>query len=924
MEKKRTVFVSYCRGTKNSSKQVDTVLECARTQLEIMMIIDRQFTVGGFFEDEIFRSIAEADGIILLLSKRALRSEWVLKEARLANKRSKEVGVRFLFIPIFLDINEKDLQKNAKWKRLGLHKRNALYIDNLDHLERKLPERLNQWADSINESQPTSRQVFLENLPHMGSSQLFGREDILSDLSKAWLEKSLAIVCLVAAGGIGKSAICRAWLERAKQEDYYGAERIFAWSFYSQGTTDRNVSASPFLQKALEWFGDERPQEGSDLARAKRLAKLMTVKTTLLVLDGLEPMQFSSDANFGGFREPSLQTLLHELVDTPGKCFVLITTRIPLKSLQAEAPKAFQTISLLPLRPRDGAALLESRGVIASEGISLSEISKNFGGHALALLLLGNYLQAHHDGNATHVVEIDDWIEKEKEGGHAWRVMRSYVRWFKKNRNLAEIEVLLVLGLFDRPAPGNAFEAIRKASIAHLTDHISQMKLPQWNALITRIRSLGLISSENQAEPDAIDAHPLIREYFGPALRKEHLRSWKRGHRILYEFLADDTDAYPKHPQRMEILYSAVNHACACGDRDQAFQMLAKRAWRLKSKDKRTHYFATRKLGLVGADFVALSQFFKNQWTTLQPGLTLQQELQVFTDTGIRLRSLGRIEESIQCLKQVLNRVQEKFTPAVASSGAYAAATLSELQLVCGRLEEAKESALIAKSIADKGKESYHKMHSRSSLADVMMQFGDFTAAKKLFSAARTFEKDASNKIPFMYSQTCYRYGNFLIERGDAQKLISIATRQRNVWGLRPDGSLLSRAIDKLILGRAHLALDIASKGYPLDETIKLINEAVDNLDESGYIDYLIRGLITKAKASISIGNFTDASKALNRAARAAKMGNMQLLLIDVDHVKLELETAELLKRATEMSYGREILTLKETGALVRSEQTLI
>lgn len=50
--------------------------------------------------------------------------------------------------------------------------------------------------------------------------------------------------------------LVRHWLQRLQHADKFGARRVYAWSFNSQGTKeDRQASEDPFLAHALAWFG---------------------------------------------------------------------------------------------------------------------------------------------------------------------------------------------------------------------------------------------------------------------------------------------------------------------------------------------------------------------------------------------------------------------------------------------------------------------------------------------------------------------------------------------------------------------------------------------------------------------------------------------------------------------------------------------
>jgi hypothetical protein len=71
--------------------------------------------------------------------------------------------------------------------------------------------------------------------------------------------------------------------------------------------------------------------------RRGRLAKLISHRRTLLVLDGLEPLQNPPGPQEGRVRDPSLQALLRELAAfNSGLC--VITTRLPIIAYSQKLP----------------------------------------------------------------------------------------------------------------------------------------------------------------------------------------------------------------------------------------------------------------------------------------------------------------------------------------------------------------------------------------------------------------------------------------------------------------------------------------------------------------------------------------------------------------------------------------------------------
>ena len=122
---------------------------------------------------------------------------------------------------------------------------------------------------------------------------LFGRDEQLRQLDEAWANEHTHVISLVAFGGVGKSALVNHWLGKLAAEDYRGARRVYGWSAYSQGSKQRATAADLFIVQALRFFGDDDPEAGPIDQRAQRLANLIRRQPTLLVLDGIESLQFA-------------------------------------------------------------------------------------------------------------------------------------------------------------------------------------------------------------------------------------------------------------------------------------------------------------------------------------------------------------------------------------------------------------------------------------------------------------------------------------------------------------------------------------------------------------------------------------------------------------------------------------------------------
>jgi hypothetical protein len=236
----------------------------------------------------------------------------------------------------------------------------------------------------------------------------------------------------------------------------------------------------------------------------------------LLILDGLEPLQAPPGPEEGRLKDQSLRILLRDLaVGQKGLC--IITTRLWTDDLSTWRGKGVERTDLSHLAPEDGAALLKHLGVNGTEK-ELRNASVGFDGHALALTLLGTYLVAAYDGDVRQRDKVDCLMyEDMPQGKHARCVMESYEVWMlTTEKGRRELNILRMMGLFDRPSESGAIKALlAEPAIPGLTDEIQNVSQVQLQFAEKQLRDLRLLSEKDKDRPDSLDCHPLIREHFG-------------------------------------------------------------------------------------------------------------------------------------------------------------------------------------------------------------------------------------------------------------------------------------------------------------------------------------------------------------------------------------------------------------------------
>ena len=405
------------------------------------------------------------------------------------------------------------------------------------------------------------KKISVARLPVTGSD-VFGREDDIAFLDRAWANKDVNVVTIVAWAGVGKSTLVNHWLRRVATEHYRSVQLVFGWSFYRQGSSGETSSADEFLDAALTWFGDPDPRLGTAWEKGERLAKLVAHRRTLLVLDGLEPLQNPPGPQEGRVREPSLQALLRELAAfNMGLC--VITTRTPVADIADHEGSSALRRDLDQLSSDAGAKLLRTLGVKGDE-TELQSASNEFSGHSLALTLLGSYLTDAYNGDIRCRSEASGHLAQDvRQGVHARKVMESYQNWFGEG---PELSVLRLLGLFDRPADEKALGALLKPpAIRGLTESLTGLSPTAWRTILAKLRRARLLSVGYPDHPGHLDTHPLVREYFGEQLRGKQTEAWKECNQRLYHHYRMLAPPLPNSFMEIEPLFAAVICGCNAG-----------------------------------------------------------------------------------------------------------------------------------------------------------------------------------------------------------------------------------------------------------------------------------------------------------------------------------------------------------------------
>jgi len=777
-------------------------------------------------------------------------------------------------------------------------------------------------------------------------AKLIGRDDELELLNEAWAkvqndEKGRRhILTLVALGGEGKTALVAKWAAELAAQDWPGCDAAFAWSFYSQGTREQQAASSDlFLKEALTFFGDDADKAfaaspAGAFEKGQRLARLVGQRRSLLILDGLEPLQYAPTAPTPGeLKDQGIAALLKGLAqNSHGLC--IVTTRYSLPDLKAFWQTTAPEVKLLRLSRDAGVYLLKTLGVKGTTK-EFEMLVEDVKGHALTLTLLGSYLRDAHEGDIRKrdLVRLEE-ADAEEQGGHAFRVMEAYEHAFERegDKGRRAFAILRLLGLFDCPMTADCFGALLQLpAISGLTEPLVSLTEAQLNIALSRLESAKLITMHTDdsaarqsqiANRKSVDAHPLVREYFARQLCGQQPDAWRAAHLRLYEHLCASTKEGDQPTlEDLQPLYQAVAHGCQAGLQQKACDDV----YRDRILRGKQHY-TWHMLGAYSSELGAHASFFETPWNRLSSSLTEVAQAWLLNEAAFCLRALGRLTEALEPMRAA---IEPRVKLGQFDQAAIAASNLSELELTLGEVAGAVGDAEQSVTYADRSGDAFERMSNRGIHANALHQAGRRPEAQTRFREAEQMQQEMQPHYPLLYSLGSFLYCDLLLaapERAAWQTILSINSQPSTINSAVSDcrsvsqraaqtlkiaernNCLLDIALDHLTLGRAALYEAIlsarSSRGHEaqtsqsairnlqsaIDQSLLTLaatelDAAVSGLRRAGRQDNLPHGLFTRAWLRFLTGAHTGPESAqadLDEAWEIAERGPMRLFMADV------------------------------------------
>lgn len=931
------IFICYSqRGNgRDWKKKVLDAFQVLEANDLIRLWHDNLTPVATDWDKHILEQLANAKIAIVLLTPEALQSDYIVsKELPMLKERHKAGEIQIIPLPCEpceLGIHSwlNSCQAPNSMRPLGGEegeKKRALQelVVKVTQLLTDIVFKENRIADRLEPLDP--REVSLDKLRLDGDrkrdvGRLIGRDQEIALLNLAFARPDVKTQVLVAPGGVGKTMLTRYWLETLQAKNWKGVDRVYAWSFYSQGTReDLQASEQPFFEDAMKFFGVENDATLSPTDRGRKLAQAIAEKPTLLILDGIEPLQFpKGEAKEGRLRASGIRSMLSHLGNFSSKDkwsgLCVISTREAIVDLQATQRGRVDmwgevlSVNLADLSDEAGAELLHCVGVnrlgvrpIKSDHDKLQEMSRRVNGHALTLFLYGQYLRRVNQGDISGapLIEFSEEDTGNKRNGTSFRLFETLEAWFAgsgEGTEFRQLAILRMMGLFDRPVPMSCLEQlmqtppiegltepmfVRHQGVGHGEVRVQPINRAKFNLALHHLIDFGLVFYANpDDEMTTLDCHPLVREYFAERLRTDGLEAWKQANLRLghyYEDLVDEP--YPKEHAKLDLIFQALVF--------YARARVPKKSYRtFKLRILADDYYATKGLGMQAEVWVACKTILRHDKELIdllgkQGQIDLVGRADLLQQLGYTERSLGMLSDAIQSFNTCLKIREENYKGSKGEANliSIVAGLLGVTQLYSGDLRDGLVNASKAVKFAQDAEDIPKYMYSLSSKGKVELYLGQIGLASDDLKMAYEMSEDPQNqREPSNCSNACFRWGELLLwkkEYAEALKVAEDGLAFVERTGLGP----MFKAL--LQVNRAYA---IMGGGYrkEVDAIVKeLLETALQNFRRGGLDNETIRGHLALAHYYDWSGSPTQARFDLDEAWSMAELGQMRLHMADV------------------------------------------
>jgi tetratricopeptide (TPR) repeat protein len=273
---------------------------------------------------------------------------------------------------------------------------------------------------------------------------------------------------------------------------------------------------------------------------------------------------------------------------------------------------------------------------------------------------------------------------------------------------------------------------LKPPAIPGLTESLTDLSPSKWQMILARLRRARLLTGEDPHNPGHLDAHPLVREYFGEQLRIQRPEAWRESNKRLYQYYRTLAPQRPDSFREMEPLFLAIICGCNAGLFREALHEVY-----IPQIQRGDAFFAAKVLGVRGALLSVLIHFFEREgWgSPVQAGLgsqslTADDQLFILMQAGLYLTATRGFAtlEALSCYERAESLCDSLDRPLLLFS---ALRGLWRYSLVTDKLSATMKIAKRVYSLAQDQNDSALMMGAYRALACTLYYSGDFKTARE-------------------------------------------------------------------------------------------------------------------------------------------------------------------------------------------------
>lgn len=587
------------------------------------------------------------------------------------------------------------------------------------------PEIVISWNDA-----PTPLQIWT------------GRKDLLREISADWTDPNCHAIGLIGFGGEGKSSVARRWIDELREEKRSHIPKpaaAFWWNFYSSPNVDKFFEAVFTFMTEGEVNPNDYP---STSAKAKFLAGMLHSKCYLLILDGMEVIQYHEGKRYGQLKNADLRQFLLSLAASSSRSFCLITSRLPVGDLKDF--RSYIHCDVTRLKLDDGRTLLRKIGVKGGDS-DLDQVVTDWDGHALTLCLLASYLVDRYRGNVKHIKKIPPPLANEPRYERVNRMLRLYDNDLLTD---AERAFLMIFSAFRIPVQETAFASVFRTKtskadqVTGLFAPVAALKSSDFEKLLQRLQTYSILRGDKH-----YTIHPLIRDYYLKLLNNNAPDQVQEVHQRIKNYYLSVAGEMPENPTLEELtpLIEAEHHACLAGKYDEAHRIMQ------EDINLGNRYLVPDVLCAWDTYLALLFEFFPDGDTSREPQTGFPEtKASILNEVGFSLMMLGRLSEVEPFYARPIKIWLDMENWWRASRSYH---NLVELYAYFGELNKSEEAAREALNLARRAKNREEERISLADLAWILHLRGNLREADEAFQNAEKLQREMEPQILYLYQQ---------------------------------------------------------------------------------------------------------------------------------------------------------------------------